>query len=328
MPPPPCPETILIYVGIDAVGDGLFKLPFVRGLRALFPAARLTWLAGKGPSVYARGLAPLVAPLIDEVVDEAGIGSRPAVLRRRPLGGRAFELGIDTQRRLLTTLILRRVRHRRFVSAAAGHLLSDARPPRRRGKPASMAAQLADLAELAAGRPLPPLPPLVLPDDATAEAARLLPDGGRYLALAPGAGGRHKCWPLDRYLALAAQAEGMGLTPVVVLGPAEAATWVAPVRAALPGARLPLQDAADPSPMLTIALGRRCAAAIANDSGAGHMLAAADIPLLSLVGPTPAEKFPPATPRGRVLRAQDFGDSAMTAIPVEAVAAALRGLLA
>lgn len=42
------PASVLVYVGIDAVGDGLIKLPFVRSLRAAFPAARITWLAGKG----------------------------------------------------------------------------------------------------------------------------------------------------------------------------------------------------------------------------------------------------------------------------------------
>jgi ADP-heptose:LPS heptosyltransferase len=76
--------------------------------------------------------------------------------------------------------------------------------------------------------------------------------------------------------------------------------------------------------MLTIALARRLSSAVANDSGTGHMLAAADIPLVSLFGPTPPAKFAPATPRLTVLRAQDFGGGdAMESIPVQAVAAAL-----
>ena len=74
----PDPGTILVYVGLDAVGDGLMKLPFVRALRAAFPSARITWMAGKGHTVYAGSLAPLVAGLVDEVLDQAGIGSRPA----------------------------------------------------------------------------------------------------------------------------------------------------------------------------------------------------------------------------------------------------------
>jgi len=319
--------SILVYVGTDAVGDGLIKLPFVRALRAAYPAARITWVAGKGPSVYAGILAPLVTGLIDEVIDAAGIGSRPLELLRRPLAGRDFDLIIDTQRRLLTTLILKRVRHRRFISAAAGYLCSDARPARK-AKPSSMAAQLAGLVELASGHPPGPAAPLPVDPAIEAEADRLLPPGRRYVGFAPGAGGRYKCWPLDRYLALAAAMAGEGVVPVVLLGPAEAEDWGGVIRAALPFACLPLQETDRPTPMLTIALGRRLAAAVANDSGTGHMLAAADIPLVSLFGPTPAEKFAPVTARPTLLRAQDFGGMTMEAIPLAAVEQALRRTLA
>jgi ADP-heptose:LPS heptosyltransferase len=316
--------SVLVYVGIDAIGDGLIKLPFVRALRAAFPAARVTWLAGKGHTVFADTLAPVVAGLIDEVIDQAGIGSRPAELLRRPLAGRRFDLVIDTQRRLLTTLILRRIRHRRFVSATAGWLFSDGRPASA-ARPASLIGQLMQLAEAAAGRPAEagsPLPPM---PEAEAEAERLLPAGPRYVGFAPGAGGKHKCWPLDRYIGLAARLKDA--VPVFLLGPAEAGEWAGTIRAALPDARLPLQDTARLSPMLTIALGRRLAAAVANDSGTGHMLGAADIPLVSLFGPTPPEKFAPHARRARVVRAQDFGSAAMDAIPVAAVEAALTELL-
>jgi ADP-heptose:LPS heptosyltransferase len=76
--------------------------------------------------------------------------------------------------------------------------------------------------------------------------------------------------------------------------------------------------------MLTIALGRRMTAAVANDSGTGHMLAAADIPLVSLFGPTPARKFAPGATRLTVVQAQDFGADSMDAIPTAAVEAALQ----
>src|ERR1041384_3471513 len=98
------PRSILVYVGVDLMGDGLMKLPFVRALRQAFPGAQITWLAGKGKTVYAGALQPLTAGLIDEVMEDAGIGSRAAELLRRPLPGRRFDLIIDTQRRILTTL--------------------------------------------------------------------------------------------------------------------------------------------------------------------------------------------------------------------------------
>ncbi len=318
------PRSILVYVGLDAVGDGLIKLPFVRALRTAFPQSRITWMAGKGHTVFADTLAPLVRGLIDEVIDEAGIGSRPRELLGNPLPGRSFDLIIDTQRRVLTTLILKRIHHGRFISASAGFLLSAARPTDKT-RPPSLTGQMMVLAQLAAGRSVEASFPLPRDEAVEAEADRLLPPGPRYVGLAPGAGGKHKCWPLDRYIALAAGLNGA--VPVFLLGPAEAGEWAYTIRAALPHALLPLQQASALTPMLTIALGRRMAVAVANDSGTGHMLGAADIPLVSLFGPTPPDKFAPLTRHPVVLRAQDFGGQTMDSIPQSAVEKALAPLL-
>ncbi len=315
------PASILVYVGLDYVGDGLMKLPFVQALRAAFPEAKITWLAGKGKTVYAGSLAPLVRGLLDEVIEDAGIGGKWWELLRRPLPGRAFDLIIDTQSRVLTSLIVKRIRHGRFISPAAGWHLSDARPGADWTKPQAMIARILDLVELAAGRPLGA--PAPLPEDAAleAEAARRLPSGPLYVGLAPGAGGKHKCWPLEHYIALALRLVKTGKVPVVLLGPQEQ-QWDAEIRDAVPGVMLPL-DALSP-PMLTIALGKRLAAAVANDSGTGHMLAASGVPLISLFGPTAPEKFAPRSRHLTVLRAQDYSQGEdMAGIPLQMVADAV-----
>lgn len=329
------PRSVLVYVGLDLVGDGLMKLPFARALRNACPEAHVVWLAGKGRSTYAGALAPLVAGLVDEVVEEAGVGLawrellRPA-LAGTPLAGRRFDLVIDTQRRVKTTLLLRRVPHRLFVSGAAGYWLSDRRPPRGRERPQAMIRQMLDLLEAATGRPAVAAVTRTVDETILAVADRLLDGRQRLVGFAPGAGGRQKCWPLDRYLELAGRTVARGHTPVFLLGPGEA-EWAAAIRAGLPEALLPLQDpraaALAGSPLLTIALATRLEAAVANDSGGGHMLAAADIPLLSLFGPTPPAKFAPFVSRGTIVRAQDFGGTGMDAIPVDAVDAALQTLM-
>lgn len=330
------PRTVLVYVGLDLVGDGLIKLPFLRALRNAFPAARITWLAGKGKSVYAHGLAPLVSGLIDEVVEEAETGRHWSEIFSRPLAGtalagRRFDLIIDTQRRVGTTLLLRRVPHGSFVSGAADYTFSSLRPAERRGKAPAMIRQLLDLVELASGRPAdihggPPEDPRH--DEL---ARRLLPGGRCYIGLAPGAGGKHKCWPLARFLELAESQLASGRTPVIFLGPEET-DWARQVAQDLPAALLPLQseevEASGPSPLLTIALARRLALAVANDAGVGHMMAAANCPLVSLFGPTQPEKFAPLVAHARVIQAQTFGGEAMELIPLDAVEDAVETLLA
>ena len=317
-------KSILVYVGLDLVGDGVMKLPFLSALRRLYPEARVTWLAGQGKTVYAGVLAPLLTGLVDEVIQDAGIGLSAWELIAHPLNGRRFDLVIDTQRRFVTSLILKRVRHGKFVSAAAGWTLSDAVPAGGKAKRPSMISQMFALLEAASGQSVPAPPPLSLSSGLLAEAARRLPEGPRYVGLAPGAGGKHKCWPLGHYLDIGARLAAEGLTPVFLVGPAER-DWETGIRAALPQSLLPLTDR--DAPPVTMALGTRLSAALANDSGTGHMLAAAGVPLVSLFGPTAPEKFAPAASVLTVIRAQEYGAEEMAAIRVEPVMTALERLL-
>src|SRR5260370_17062812 len=98
---------ILVYSGLELLGDGVMKLPFVRALRRCFPTAHITWLAGKGKTVYAGTLAPLVRDCLDEVIEEAGIGSKAAERLRRPLPGRRVHLRISTPLPAFTRPLLR-----------------------------------------------------------------------------------------------------------------------------------------------------------------------------------------------------------------------------
>ena len=320
------PASILVYSGLDLVGDGLMKLPFLRALRHAYPGARITWLSGKGKTVYAGILAPLVGGLIDEIIEEAGIGIHWHELLHRPLRDRRFDLIIDTQRRVKTTLILRRIRHGVFVSGAAGWRLSD-RKPANPVKQRRMVDALLELVAVASGKPVSLDVTLQLGAAYADAAIAALPENRRYAGFAPGAGGVHKRWPLERFIDVARRAQQHELIPVFLLGPAEA-EYLPQVKATLPDALFPLQDGGEitKSPLFTIAIGRRLTVSIANDSGTGHMIAAGDAPLVSLFGPTDPAKFAPYVSRAAIVRAQDHGGEDMEAIPVEAVLQAILGL--
>ena len=136
------PSSIGVYVGLDFVGDGLIKLPFIRSLRQVFPYSKITWIAGTHKSEFNRTLAPLVKGLLDEVVEECNIGFigvSEAKTNQRfndlknfinpPLQGREFDLLIDTQTHFLTTLLVRTIQHKYFLSGCANFYLSDLKPP-------------------------------------------------------------------------------------------------------------------------------------------------------------------------------------------------------
>lgn len=323
------PAAVAVFTHGELIGDALIKIPFLRAVRDVFPDQRIVWISTEETQLQST-LRPLVEGLIDTIHASTGIGRSPFdLLRPMPIRER-FSLVIDTQTVLWRTLLARRLRHDVFVSPCADYRFSDRRPPAGYKQPRHVVDGLFDLLEVASGQ-RPALDKAIpIPREAADEAFARLPDGPAYVAIAPGAGKRVKCWPLERFVELARAQVARGRVPVFFLGPAEL-EWLAALRAAVPQALFPLQDAplAGPryTPVRTIALARGCAAALANDSGASHLFGIADVPLLTLYGPTIAEKLRPKVKRGAVLTATAFGGREMERIPTAAVVQALDGLL-
>jgi ADP-heptose:LPS heptosyltransferase len=288
---------ILAYGCGDLIGDGLRKLHFWSALRAQFPGAHITYLSD-GDTVYRGVLAAAVQGLIDEIAQGG-----PRALRRR-----RFDFILDTQTSWWRSLLLKHTPHGMFVSYACNGALSERAPPPR---PVSLHARLIALLSAACGKEIRYTPvTLSLPYD---EAARtLLPPGPRYFAIAPGAGGQEKRWPLERFAEIA---RVQGDVPVFLLGPDELAEWHA-LRDAVPGALFPLQDARCPAmhPLMTVSLAAQCCAGLANDSGASHMLALAGIPLVLLYGPTDPAKHAPPVAKLRVLRGRTMEEIAVGSV--------------
>ena len=321
------PATILVYSGLELMGDGFMKLPFLRALRGTWPSARITWLAGRGKTVYAGPLRPLVQSYLDEIIEDAGVGLALGELLRRPLSGRSFDLVIDTQRGVRTTLILKRIRHRLFVSAAADFWLSEVPPPRDYRRPPAMVMQLLDLVRMASGRAPRLASQPMLPERFMAAARAAIPEGRPCSGWYPVPAGATNVGRASAMSSLPARPMARGERAAFILGPDERA-WLDELRAALPEALFPLQDrclAPDlaASPLYTLAVGQRLAVAVANDCGTAHMLAAVGCRMVSLFGPSSADKFAPLLPDLTILKAQDFGGSEMTRIPLSAVASVL-----
>ncbi len=322
---------ILVYVGLDLIGDGLMKLSFLKALRGLYPEAHITWFAGKGKSVFATTLAPIVTGLLDEVQDNILYGSNFwEFLRPLPFKDQSFDIIIDTQNRVNTTLFLKRIPHNIFISSSANFFFSDRKPFKGKKKSLHLQERLLDLVRLLKGSEDIELKriPLNIPQKEEELAKKLLP-AQNYIGLIPGASVRRKCWPLERYIDLAARIKQKDFTPVFILGPQEK-DWEDILKEKASFALFPLQDklaGEKPSLFLTMAIGKRLFAAVTNDCGPGHILASVDTPLVSLFGPTNAEKFYPFSPYLTLLKAQKWGGIEMNSIPIEAVKGALFALL-
>lgn len=319
------PATILVYVYEDLLGDGILKLPFVRALRAEFPQAHITWCAGGGKSIYTS--LPLTASDLDRILEVPLGRAWGELFQKSPLKDRFFDLIIDTQRDLKTTLALNKVPHGKFLSRTASFLFSDFKPLKEAPSAPHLSQQLIRLVEILKGHPIK------ISASRGSFLESLKPDvqsyfsqDKTYIGLAPGAGNRKKCWPLDRFIEVAKTIEDEGKVPVFLLGPAEK-DWYEVLKERVPAALFPLQEKPEflSNPLYTAAMGFFLESAVVNDAGVAHLLSLSDTHLISLFGPTKAEKVHPLTPHLTLLKASDFGDGTlMENIPTAPVLEALQ----
>ena len=142
----------------------------------------------------------------------------------------------------------------------------------------------------------PPAPRLWLAPEDEAAGRRLVPDGPPVLALGAAANWLPKCWPADRFAALAERLTSsrgpLAGARVAVFGGAAERGQVAPLLASIEASRLidlvgrvSLRDAA--------ACLARASFFVGNDSGLMHMSAAVGTPTLGLFGPSPEQRYGP-----------------------------------
>jgi ADP-heptose:LPS heptosyltransferase len=316
------PKNILVYSNGELIGDGMMKLPFIKALKTSFPTAKITWLCGRHPTIFKTALYPLVEDSIDKVIDQTHIGNHWHDLWQKPWKKHKdlesyYDMIIDTERKPLSSIILKQIPHKQYISASTGWFFSDKKPLKPYKDPCLLLNRLLDLVWVASNQRVTPSSVVDVPKKWQELAKTLLPSGN-LVALAPGAGGRFKCWPLINFVNLAKKLKEANYLPIFILGPAET-EWQDEIKNHLPDALFPLQQTIEKSPYLTIALAQQAKLVIANDGGVGHILAASGKPIISLWGPTDPNKSTPNNNHVTIVRSQDFGGKSMSDIPVQAV---------
>lgn len=318
------PKPVLVYLQKgEALGDSVIHVATYRAARLAFPRHRIVGLCSH-PSVYAtKTMAPLSGQFLDEVLTMQPIDRGPLPLVRTLTALGAIDVVIEFRSNLNALWsYLASWRVPRYVANVAGYMLRRGvglQPARR---PVTNAARFHRMIEMAAGRPLPFDSQLPAKPAATAQAAQLLPVGPRYVGLVPGPSSSIKSWPLERFVELAFKVPTLGLHPVMLLGLSEAAEETK-LRQLLPEVII-IGPSSMPNPSADLAwvihaVAARLTACVAVEGGIGHLVATQSVPLLTLEGPTNAERWRPVTPHWWLLRARDFGARATQAIPVAAV---------
>jgi hypothetical protein len=289
------PATLALHTG--ALGDVLL---FGRLCQALPAPVRLLAPAGPGRLLADLGVVASWGNVHDLPLHEAFATGQPDGLARAM--GRAT--------RLVSCFATGRAGAERQLLAATGAERADFLPIR---PPDRWAGHLVDL--WTTMLMLPPLTrrtawpvPAGLRRAGVVRLAALgITRPGDAVLIHPGSGGSAKCWPAERYVALARRLVEAGHPVVWLVGPVERERWGdrPPVGRDAAGAVWLEPDLADLAGALS-----QSRAYVGNDSGVSHLAGLVGTRTVALFGPTQPAHFSPLGPDVRIVARAALGDIA------------------
>ena len=275
----------LLVVRLTSLGDVVHAIPAAAALRRTFPGARIDWLVGE----RCRELVELVQAIDRCLVAPRAVTAFPRFVRA--LRAARYDAAIDLQGLLKSAVLARCSGARRVIGFGRGQvreraarLLYTESPPS--GAPGHVIDKNLALVAALGVEPRPAAFPIAAAPSGVVERAREGLGGPgvlRFALLNPGAAWASKCWPPERFGALAQRLrQERGLPSVVVWGAGERARAARVVDASAASAAL-----APPTSVTDlVALARAATVMVAGDTGPLHLAAALGTPVVGLYGPT------------------------------------------
>jgi ADP-heptose:LPS heptosyltransferase len=253
----------------------------LRTVKKVFPKSEITWLAGKGNSILNKSLKPLTHGLLDKIEDKTKIGSKLSDFSKAQSLSN-FDIVIDTQKRVFTTLILKKINCDIFISQSANFFFSDLEPENK--KEVNLSKQLINLAEIFNYKKI---------DDSLS----IKTNKSKKVVICPGASVKWKSWDLENFIELANYLLHKKFVPIFILGPKEK-NLERKLLNVFGKSRIFISN----DPIKTIEFSADAKLGISNDTGCGHLIANSGIPLITIFGPTNSEKFSPiGNPHNKVV---------------------------
>jgi len=311
--PAPSPDKSplrVLIVRIGAMGDVLHAMPAVAALREKMPEAHIGWAietrwASLLPARTAQG-SVLVdhihnVPVREWKASPLNFATVLSILAlRRELRKEKYDLVVDLQGTIRSSFIGRLAAAARFAGSATpwetpARIFYSQKVAIQQTHVVDQACQILGAA---VGLKLTPAMP-ILEKNAAAEAwcDGVVKDISRFVLLSAGGGWGAKCWPPERYGAVAVGLQQRGYT-VLVAAANDRDELAQRVVAASDGSA---QGVICNLPQLA-ALLRRAALCVAGDTGPLHLAAALGTPVVGIYGPTDPARNGPFTQKKLILR--------------------------
>lgn len=291
------------------IGDTILTVPFLRNLRRAEPEACIVWVVAPGSSDVVRGI-----PYVDEMIywdpvtihaDSRGahrtLGAKWRFIRE--LRAQRFHKVYVLKRSLSSAIIalLTGARERVGFDTEGRGLLLTKRVPYRHDR-----HEVQNFLEVLRADGVPVTDDYLeswTTEEEERKASELLTREGfapdeRFVLLHPFAATPQRGWHLEDFAALAGSLRAEGLR-VAVLGAPRERDIFEQTRGLFGGECTDLVGKSDLR--TSMALLRRAALFVGNDSGIMHLAAAAGTPLVALFGPQSPVKFGPWSERARIV---------------------------
>ena len=119
-------KKILVFSNGEKIGDGIIKLQLLYEIKSRLPDYKLYWLTNKGKTVYSSTLKFIASNYIDEILDQSDLNPFfwNKISKRYNLENEFFDYILDTQKSVIRTIALKRIKHKNFISGSANGFFS------------------------------------------------------------------------------------------------------------------------------------------------------------------------------------------------------------
>ena len=313
-------KKILVFSNGEKIGDGIIKLQLLHEIKKRLPDYKLYWLTNKGKTVYSSTLKFISINYIDEILDQAELSPFfwNKISKKYELDDEFFDYILDTQKSVIRTIALKRIKHKNFISGSANGFFSTKKIKNNKKREYYL-NYILDLLDLIVTTKRKSDFKIPISQNLDGLISNILPKDKSYIGIAPGAGEKNKIWPLEKYIKLCNYLERNNRTLIFFIGPDE--LFLKEKLHHLYPHSIFIEDHITGYQNIEIIMAttKYLKLAISNDSGVSHMLSTGYCPLIKLFGPKDSKKFTPENPNILSISSSDFNSKNINNIPVSRV---------
>jgi ADP-heptose:LPS heptosyltransferase len=320
----------LVFSNGEKIGDGLIKLPLLNEIKRRLPEYKIVWMTNRGRTVYNNQLKNIAIKYIDQIIEKANLNPFfwQKISNIYNLKDLSFDYIFDTQKAVLRTFALKRIKCSVFISASAAGFFSDKKIQIKSKKIRKYYLEdLFDLLNLIKEDNIDRKFTIPIPHELENSLIKIFDNNKSYIGIAPGAGEKNKIWPLENFIKVANYFEKKSYKLVFFLGPQEKLLKVKLMNI-FPEAILPEEKIVEfTGPEVVMATTKFLSCALTNDSGVSHMLSTNYCPIIKLFGPKDSDKFTQVSKSIHTINSKEYGSNNIEEIQTETVINKMNNLL-